>query len=202
MPAVMNRRRESAKALWIMVAAAGLAVGCGDGAGSNVDITKPFAAGIEVSRSLRDVNAADLGQVCGRGGQYIVAQERANRAGDCRATAFNTVFGAWLLPNPLTDAEMQARCQAVYDSCFTGVHGSPGGCGMPEPTCTSTVADIETCVNDEGKYLLHLGDGLPECSKVTAALAASIAWPPDPVKQLESCFRLGRQCPGLRFLEL
>jgi hypothetical protein len=204
MPSVMNRRRGPSTAIWVLVAAAGSAVGCGgaDGAASNVDVTKPFAAGDDASRPLRDLSAADLGRVCAAGAQYLVAQERANRATECRSTAFNTVRGLMMRPQVPTDAELQARCQTTYDACLYGVHGSPGRCGTPAAACASTVADVEACVNDETIYVVHLGDGLPECSKVTAALAASIVLPPISTDQFASCLLLNEKCPGLRFLEL
>lgn len=172
--------------------------GCGgkEAAAVPVDLSKPFATGFDPEHRLSQLTPGELGQACASAGRFLQASADRSLEINCRSTAIFTAKGK----RGASDAEIQARCQAVYDDCTRTPHWRVSEtCGTPAASCTATVADIEGCVNTEVGYFSKLGADLPTCAQVTAATIDALPAGIDATK-LAACDPLGYKCPGLEFL--
>jgi len=119
--------------------------------------------------------------------------------------------GAFLsaaLVDATTDAEARSACKAVYDDCRASTPTTPcfflpcvrptplgtSECARRDASCTATVAELETCVNDIPKSKEALLDVLVTCESLTLADLPSDEMLPEP-EMPASCQMLNAKCP-------
>jgi len=90
----------------------------------------------------------------------------------------------------MTDADLQATCQQLYDGCVAG--GVTTNCSQLPATCTATVGEYDTCLSDS---VAALG-GLPPCSAATRASLPSTVAHLTSQPTSAACAAVQNKCPG------
>ena len=175
------------------VAAADAATAASDasGGGDGGRSAAPIDIGLPASKVAGTFNAAEKVQFCKAIEQFAMGPDL-----DAAICRLGSMFSATLalFSGAETDSELQMVCQDSYDTCTTSGTSMPGTCSPPLATCLATVAEIETCLDDQMAELLSTADMLPACSAVTKAFLMSI--PPDgPVSEPASCALVEEKCP-------
>ncbi len=170
--------------------------GCGGGGGG-------FSSGLPSSKKVSDLDQAEVQQFCMAAQDWVKSQQDRNRKGGCLVTAVSlSRVGS------TTDAEAKAKCKKQYDECLdrlalrdarqpdggtTG--GSSGNCNRPPATCTATVGEYETCLNDTNKAADDIYAMVPTCDAVTlTSTTPKITGSGTP----ESCKVLSEKCGTTR----
>ena len=103
-------------------------------------------------------------------------------------------ISAAFLPDPLTNAGVQAACTSTYNQC---VGETPTfECQLAGDTtgCTATVGEYEACLNDTTKQVLDALSSLPTCADLTAA-QVMMTGTSTPEAPAPSCDTFNAKCP-------
>ena len=138
----------------------------GTGGGSG---TGTFSTSVPSGTKLSNISSTQATQLCNDFNTY--ATNTLNPYFCREIGIFGAAFGGGT-----TDAEVQAACTAAYNSCLTGntttmcdptMLASNNG----SATCTATVGDLTSCLNDSTGPL----KALPTCSSLTVAGLAAMS---------------------------
>jgi hypothetical protein len=157
-----------------------------------------YSSGIDGTRPLVDLTADETGHLCMSSQSWATeAIPVAKRAAFvCKSGAVVAV----LLAGALSGASgFQQKCQRTYLGCLDASSMAPTAimCPRAGPTCTATVADYETCLNDFPASFDEAIAAIPSCDKLTpisivgSSLVAASILPP-------SCTDYQMKCPGSR----
>ena len=163
------------------------ALGCG-GSGGSGSFGEPIPTSIPASKRLSDLTPAERDQLCMDLGQWAMSGPFLTDG--CRATAWLTTSLAASQDTSMTDTDLQALCQTLYDGCVAG--GVTTNCSQVPATCTATVGEYDTCLSDS---VAALG-GLPPCSAVTRASLPSTVAHLTSQQNSAACTSLQNKCPG------
>jgi hypothetical protein len=183
--------------------ATGIAVGAcgGSETPTGTSASGPFSTGIAGTRTLDSLTASELKGLCDASAAFaktIMTPEMTCHMG---AIAF---AGLSAMSGTVTDTQLQQNCTMIYGMCVAG-GGSPttadagaSTCTSPTGTCTATVAEYETCMNDSKTSLQQTMSAAPTCETLTVAWvransgdagSSASADPP-------SCQVVKSKCPG------
>jgi hypothetical protein len=163
----------------------------------------PFSTGIAGTKTLGSLTDSEMQTLCAANAAFartVMTPEMACRAG---AIGFAGLSG---MSPTATDAQIQQTCAMIYGMCMAG--GPSGGapatadagantCAKPDATCTATVAEYETCMNDSKTAMQQAMSSAPACEALTVAwvkansgdAGSSSVDPP-------SCQAIKAKCPG------
>ena len=105
----------------------------------------------------------------------------------------------------LSDAQIQMSCTQAYNDCLASDQSADGGAtsscqmGASDPTCTATVSEISTCLNDDSAVLAQQTNALPSCGALTrASLNTATGTDADggAADEPASCKTVDTKCPG------
>jgi hypothetical protein len=114
-----------------------------------------------------------------------------------------------LVPASLAASTDVARmqCKTAYNACVSQLATSSGGsadggtsstttCKMPTASCTATVGEFETCLNDSSAAYDNLQGTLPSCDELHLPLMidSSVG---STVTEPASCTKLSSECPDI-----
>lgn len=167
----------------ILLSTVGLLAACSDSA---------FSTGLPPNKGLGTLNPAEANQLCAATASYVASKARMTT---CQLEADAAAF-----IQAKSDAEARTICKQQLDDCLAGASGNAGsadtGCQPPPASCTATVGEYETCLNDlSGAYDKALA-GLPNCDTLTLALSGLPSSRPT-LQSLGSCNTLASKCVGI-----
>jgi hypothetical protein len=100
----------------------------------------------------------------------------------------------------------RTQCKTAYNACVAKLGTSSGGsadggtsttsCKMPPASCTATVGEFETCLNDSSAAYDKLQLTLPSCDElhlplmIDSSVGSSVTEP-------ASCTKLNSECPDV-----
>lgn len=171
-------------------------LGCGGGGGG-------FSTGVPSDKKVGDLDQGEFQQICAAVQDWARSQLDRNRKRSCLLSAVSlSKIGS------MTDAEAKAKCKKQHDDCLNRLAvrdarqpdgGAPGGstatCPKPPATCTVTVGEYETCLNETAKAIDDQYAMVPTCDAVT------LTSPPPKISGLvtpESCKRVSETCGTTR----
>lgn len=173
-----------ARALYVLTLTLGAACGKSE--------TGEVSSGLPASAVLGGMSPENLQKVCeavDRWGKQSGMEDKLKEFG-CRMRGN---IGAALAP----EAERQQYCQALYDPCARAASptASTGAqCTPPPATCSATVGELETCLNQMPEVIDDLLVVLPTCNQVNATTGNPIATALTKIPS--SCQALNAKCAG------
>jgi len=159
----------------------GFVLGCdgggrGDGGGG-------FKTAVPGSKRLDELSAMENDQLCMETAAFGWTFDEDY----CRLTSWYTLARESSGNGGLTDADLQATCEVLTNSCVGFV---PLAC--PDLSCGATVGEFAACVSDYRVY----SAATPPCSAMTrATLDATIA-NLDALSDASACKTIDNKCPG------
>jgi len=141
--------------------------GTGGGSGNGT-----FSTSVPSTTKLNNLSSGQATQLCSDFTSYATSTLTPDF---CRESG---LLGA-LLGGGTTDAQLQAACTAAYNNCLASDGGATTTMCDPtmlasnsgSSTCTATVGDLTSCLNDSTAPLR----ALPTCSTLTAASLAALS---------------------------
>ena len=192
----------------LVLGAATAAVGCGSDSDDSGDGSMaPVAAGsctmaaggtavtsLCGAAALNTLTAAESSQLCSDTSAYVVAA--IPRATGCK---YQAIVAAASNSSP-TEAQLQAACASTEATCNqdASVMG-PGAntlCGQIPATCTATVAQYSTCVEDQAVVFAQEAGELTSCSTLTFGNLSTVYDVPNAANAAPSCMTLETACPN------
>jgi hypothetical protein len=158
-----------------------------------------FSSGVSKNQSLGTISAGDLKSLCDAFASYGTSNASSQKSSVCKFNGFTAAL-VQSLGTAKTDADLRKACADAVTSCESKPASADAGtstCTKPASTCTATVGELETCVNDSSSSLDKAVAGVPACSTLTAKdLQPSDAGPLSTFRQPASCLTLNQKCPG------
>jgi hypothetical protein len=155
-----------------------------------------FMTSVPGSTPLKDLTPDQKAQLCSDLEKYVAGSFSAPLADfQCKTSAMLAAALA------TSDAAAQTACTSSLAQCTTDTTTEPNMCDASEAaTCTATVADAITCLNDETAAIAAINATVPGCTGLTvakaqAALAALGAGGGDELNP-PSCTKYQAECPG------
>ena len=164
-----------------------LGAGCGGG-----DEGGAVSSGVPGSTVLGGMSNDSLQKVCAsvdRWGKQAGMEDKLKEFG-CRMRG--NVAAALSQPDSRRDT-----CQALYDPCAQApapTAASGAGCTPPPSSCSATVGELETCLNQMPQVIDELLVILPTCADVASAPGNPIATALTKIPS--SCQALNAKCAG------
>jgi hypothetical protein len=160
---------------------------CGGGSSGG---TTTFTTSVPGSTRLNQVSGTQLDTLCNDVYTYATAvgenvfANQTLKHGKCTALGYDAASAtnanavAAGGANAATDAELQSACNMEYNQCLQlTVSPTTRTCfRAPSASCTATVSQYETCVNDVFVAAEAVVGTLPSCSSITTStLPADVA---------------------------
>jgi hypothetical protein len=166
-----------------LVLAAALLVSCSDSG---------FSTGLPANKGLGTLSPDEANQLCAATASYVASKAKMTT---CQLEADAAAF-----TQAKTDADARMICKQQLDSCLAapaaGGGGTDTGCKPPPASCTATVGDYESCLNDLSSAYDKALAGLPNCDTLTLALSGLPSSRPS-LQSLASCNTLSSKCIGI-----
>jgi hypothetical protein len=165
-----------------------LASGCGgggDGGGS-------VASGVPPSTMLGGMSADNLRKVCDSVDQWGKQAGMEDKLKEFGCRMRGNVIAALAEP-----ANRASDCHALYDPCAQApapTASSGAACTPPPASCSATVGELETCLNQMPQVIDELLVILPTCDQVASAAGNPIATALTKIPS--SCQALNAKCAG------
>jgi len=155
-----------------------------------------YSSGIAGDRQLGSLTDDEYAGMCQKLSDYFSDSSATGKNVEEFACRVSSALGA-LFFGADSDAALQAACKPLYDTCVASPTTTEESCTKPDATCQATVAEYDTCVNDELKALNQAVTAVPSCDKITivsltALFAASGS------QTIASCDALEAKCPGIK----
>jgi hypothetical protein len=182
----------------------GLAVACGGDAsdggggpkGGGSDTT--LDSGVSESKKLSELSADEQAKLC-EAAQDLVSSstfQKDMKEFSCKLEGVT----ATLMAEGDSDADLQEACKAAYDECMAEpADDEPAeSCEYEETTCSATVGELETCMNDSLKMIGEIKSKVPSCDKVTKESMGDVMGDLLTMEPSESCKALEKDgCDSL-----
>jgi hypothetical protein len=183
--------------------AAMLLAACSSGGSSSPDggssSTGPFDTTISSSLRLSELSSSQQQTLCEEFQAFATSTswddviEGGCRLGGIIAATFS---------NPQDDAALQAACMTTYEQCKSVVNDPSTTADVdctPDSgpwTCSATVGEVITCLNDTVTELANILLSIPMCSEVTLADVQGDAGISFDLQSPPSCQALQAKCPA------
>jgi hypothetical protein len=147
-----------------LLAIQGLAACTDNGTGS-----APFSSGVDPAKPVSALDQGELDRLCGALRGWLDAQGARSARLGCQLSAVSAArVGA------KTDAEARANCKRLESECeMRRTSREPARsmttCNRPPATCSVTVGQYETCLNDTAAELDKALAQVPTCDGLTLA---------------------------------
>jgi hypothetical protein len=136
-----------------------------------------FTTSVPSGTKITGLTSAQAHQLCTDGDNF---SNRVLLSTECAAIPAGEGLGAAradLEENPsASNADLQATCTAAKADAgvcpLTGDHDAGADCDFSSvpSTCTATVGDLTTCLNDEATAFVQFANAIPTCSALTPAI--------------------------------
>jgi hypothetical protein len=166
-----------------------------------------FNTSVSGNESIGSLSAGERSTLCDD--QTRFGSSPSVKADGCRFRAAISASVRAGFSSGTTDAELRAMCSESYDECMNTPSGGGGGAkddpsagcnGPPVGTCTATVSELGTCLEDTVAALHALAGALPDCTTIGAdklSAPPGIGTPALETLQPKSCDTLIAKCPGI-----
>lgn len=137
-----------------------------------------YSSGLPGSEGLKDLSPSDAASFCKSANAYLASNPSL---GDltCNTRGLVAAFTASFTNSSAADADVQKACSDAVTQCKTAPPpaadagtgtgtGTGMTCGTPTAMCTTTVAQMEACINDESAALSSAAAAIPSCGSLTA----------------------------------
>ncbi len=174
---------------WLAGGLALVAIGatCGGDGGA-------FSSGVDKGTQIGNLSEGDAQKLCSSLNDWFTHQLAPKlKEGTCRFTAV-LASGLGGSKDP---AAQKATCKAAYDACLKQPAESDnlgGECSKPSGTCTATVGELESCVNEMGPLMEQYFGAFPTCDQLGSG---SVSLPTSQPQTPMACTSLQTKCPGL-----
>jgi hypothetical protein len=168
-----------------IVLSASLAHACG-GDGAKITLN----SGLPASKTVNGLAPAELTKLCA-----ATAEWRKNNTTkwNCQLSGILANYGE---PFYKTDAEARMACRFVEKSCLQTMDREVDPpCMTQLASCSTTVGEFETCVDDLGSALQQLASMFPTCDILSVKMPVDTKKGPFVITQPASCLALQNQCP-------
>ena len=167
-----------------LLLAAGLLVACSDSG---------FSTGLPSNKGLATLSPDEANQLCAATASYVASKAKMTT---CRLEADAAAF-----TQGKTDADARMICKQQLTSCMAAPAAGGGGstntgCQPPPASCTATVGEYETCLNDLSTAYDKALAGLPNCDTLTLSFNGLPSSRPS-LQSLASCNTLSSKCTGI-----
>lgn len=143
---------------------------------------------------LNTLTGAEAVQLCNETSTYVASA--ITRATGCK---YAGIIAAASNSSP-TEAQLQASCAATESTCNQDdTVPRPGEntlCSQIPPTCTATVAQYSTCVEDEAARFEEGARALVSCSMLTFGNLSTAYDVPTAASDVASCRAVKMSCPS------
>jgi hypothetical protein len=143
---------------------------CGSDGGSG---SATFTTSVPSATPLNMLSSSQLQTLCNDLKSFAMSSSVYADAKDAGCRLAGMIAAA--LSGKTTDSDLQAACTTAYNQCKSapvdsGTMTDTGlACTAAPPTCTATVGEVTTCLNDEFSQLGQLLKSIPSCSQLTKA---------------------------------
>jgi hypothetical protein len=188
-----------ARSLALLLAVA--LAGCGD------EKSSALSTGVDRNKPLGTVTPSEAQAICTATQMWTnqaITSDKQQQV-TCRVTS-NAIAALSARPAvmgapPVTDAQLQMTCQTAYDTCIMRPAPAPAPstaaptCQAFPASCTATVAEYETCLNDVPPFLDMTLAMLPTCQTLTRLSILSVLNLPNTLPA--SCKTFQSKCAGV-----
>ena len=187
----------AARSLALLLAVA--LAGCGD------DKSSALSTGVDRNKPLGTVTPSEAQAICNATQTWTnqtITRDKQQQV-TCRVTS-NAIAALSARPAVMggpavTDAQLQMTCQAAYAACTMRPAPEPGNtpptCQAFPASCTATVGEYETCLNDVPPFLDMTLATLPTCEMLTRISILSVLNLPNTLPA--SCKTFQSKCAGV-----
>jgi hypothetical protein len=180
----------------------GLAVACGGGddgddEGGGSDTT--LDSGVSESKKLSELSADEQAKLC-EAAQDLVSSSSLQKDMKEFSCKLEGVTATLMMAEGDSDADRQEACKAAYDECMAEpAEDEPAeSCEFEETTCSATVGELESCMNDSLKMIGEIKSKVPSCDKVTKESVGDVMRDLLTIEPSESCKALEKDgCDSL-----
>jgi hypothetical protein len=174
-----------------LVLIAGLLLGACGGDDSNAK----FSSGLDPSKTPATLSPAERAALCGKVDSFLPSV--MSKADLCKISGMmGAMFGM------MGGGDLKALCTAAYDACMNEPTeptdpSDTESCSQGMSTCTATIGEIETCLNDIASTTQAEMAKIPSCSQITASSLTSVATSTSTSTNPASCTALEAKCPDM-----
>lgn len=168
----------------------GAAGQAGDNSGAgNAGSGQDFQSDLPSDTSLGDLNSDQSAQLCDELDGY--AEQISGSDLTTLICRFVAVTGG--LSAAQSGGDIGATCQSDLEACLAGAAGTT--CPASDPSCTSTVGELEACVSSMAPLADALDTGAPSCDQIDPALYSQLLFALPSVQS--ACSSVQQNCPTL-----
>jgi len=161
-----------------------------------------FNAGLPASESLGSLSDSDAQKLC----DAVRSFSSSNSSVSSQVCVFAGLVAAGVqasLNASASDADLRKACSDAESACqkqpARHVDAGAATCSKPDASCTATVGELQTCINDENAAFQNAASSLPTCGSLTRAQLLSEAGPVSTAPQAStpaSCQTFAQKCPN------
>jgi hypothetical protein len=173
-----------------LVMVAGLLLAACDGSSHS-----NFSTGMDSGKTPASMSPADRATLCTKVESFLPTL--MSKADMCKLSG---MMGAML---GMGGGDLKALCTAAYDACMkepddpVETTGDTASCSQGMSTCTATVGEIESCMNDLDAMMRAEMAKIPSCSQLTLSDFTATSTTTETTTSPASCTALEAKCPDM-----
>jgi hypothetical protein len=154
--------------------------------------------GVPAAKKLSELTPAETAQLCEEAEALVDTSglQKDMKEFTCKLAGIT----ATMMAEGDSDADLQKACKAAYDECMAEpADDEPAeSCEFEETTCSATVGELESCMNDSLEMIGEIKSKLPSCDKVTKESVGDVMGDLFTLEPSESCKALEKDgCDSL-----